>query len=251
MTDSNDALIKQGLSDARALEPTDNEVDIVMSRLAEPRRKAAFSTHPGSMWILLLAVALALGGSLAVPSVRAAVDQVGEEFGEFFGGFFGSGSDSEPGQPLSQAELESGDLPPWLTHGDVQGQRVIATEQDHGLYLRSSAAGYIDFSLDNALSFGDTAEGWSRQLAGKTLVTLAPLEDGDEVALFGLSAGGVDSVRVRYEDGGRVAADSSAGGFIAMVDPVRRPTAIEALDGRGDVIATEDLSHITWGSLDG
>jgi hypothetical protein len=181
--------------------------------------------------VLCCVLALAAGGTYAVPATRAAVDDV---FGSFSAWISGDDGPA-PGKPVAAGE----DLPAWVTA--EEGEKRVLAEADGEKLVAIRHGDKLTLALN---SFGET--GTATELAGaragQAIFLVGP---GDFVAngrhdrrpLFGLVASSVRSVRFDYLDGGGVTAPAASGAFGLSIETNRRAYSITGFDSAGTVVA--------------
>lgn len=179
---------------------------------------------------LVIAVVVA---AVAVAPVRGALGDLGDTIAGIF----------DPDDPPGRA-IEASDSPPdWLVAEGQTGQRVLASSGPYSLYLVREAGGNYGFALDESVGISDTRAGWERQFADNAIVILGPgtrPDDEGRVPLYGLTAGNVATVELRYEDESSTSAPADTGGFVLMLDQRHSPVELVALDGAGRVLQTLD-----------
>ena len=198
-----------------------------------PRLRPINPAMAGMLAVACLAV-------IAVPPVRGALGDLGSSLGDYLDG------DDPPGRAL-----QSSDSPPaWLVADGQSGQRVIASSGPYSLYLANEDGTY-NFGLDDSVAIGDSAAGWERQFANDSVVVLGPGGRADEdvdVPLYGVTAGDVAEVEIRYADGSTTTAPASTGGFVLMLDPTKSPTDLVASAPDGTSIQTIDARRFDLGA---
>jgi hypothetical protein len=121
------------------------------------------------------------------------------------------------------------------------GQRVLASSGPYSLYLARSPSGDYNFGLDDSVGIGDSAAGWEARFADNAVVILGPGTRPDangRVPLYGVTAGDVVEIEMRYEDGSATSAPAQTGGFVLMIDPTNAPSQLVALDQDGATLQT-------------
>lgn len=239
-TDPDEEAIRNSFEAARSLIPSDADVDAVLARLSSAGPSRRYGTSSGVAVVVALVI-----GVVAVPPVRAAAEDLASSFSGYFSG---EDNAAAPGRPVQASDTP----PPWLEADGRSGQRILASNGSHELYVVEQPSGAFGFALDDSVGVSDSAQGWAHQFADKSVVVLGPSSRSDSdglVALFGLSAGNVKSVQVQYESGPESVATAQSGGFIALADPSRTPTILVALDSNGNDLQKIDLSYIDWAHL--
>jgi hypothetical protein len=191
------------------------------------RSRTRFGMSRPAMAALLVAAVLTVAAS--VPSVRAALGDLGDTLAGYLDG------DDPPGRPLDSSDS----VPAWLVSEGYTGQRVIASSGPYSLYLAHKPGGDYSFGLDDSVGIGDSAAGWERQFADNAVVILGPGMEhapGGRVPLYGVTAGSVAKVEMRYESGPPRTAPAHTGGFVLMLDRTRLPAHLVALDQSGEVL---------------
>jgi hypothetical protein len=176
--------------------------------------------------VLVVLAILAVLTAVAVPPVRAALNDLGNTLVDFFDG------DNLPGRPLENSD----NAPAWLEAEGLTGQRVLASSSVYSLYLVHESGGNFGFGLDGSVAISDTAAGWESQFADNSMVILGTgtrPDDQGRVPLYGVTAGNVANVELLYEDGSTRTAAAEAGGFVLMLDRARGPAKLVALDPNG------------------
>lgn len=213
-----------------------------------PRRGALGRYGPPALRIALprpavavLLVVGALAASIAaVPSVRAAISELGDTLTGYFD------EEDPPGQPVEGSDS----LPAWLAEDGRTGQRLLASSDGYELYLVRQPSGAYGFALDESVGITDSVEGWERQFAANAAVVLGrgPSTDaGARVPLYGVSAASVAAVQVRYDSGPASTAPAQTGGFVVMIEPARGPTELAALDRDGEPLQVLDVRRFASG----
>lgn len=209
---------------------------------AAPRRVIS-SQASGSSWArrraLLGAAAAALlvvgtVSILTVPSVRAAL----EDFGRTLTGYF-DGEDP-PGRPLASSDAP----PPWMVGEGFTGQRVLASAGGYELYLVREQDGNYGFGLDDSVGISAPAAIWERRFASHSAVVLGrgPSENASgSVPLYGVTAGDVTEVQIRYRRGPSSVVQALTGGFISMIQPARGPVELVAVGRDGAALDRVDV----------
>lgn len=244
MKSHDDPLLRECLAPVRQIEAEPTDIDAIIRRadLEGGRGNRRRSRLRASAMAIAVAV-----GLLIVPPVRAAVEDVASNFASYLSG---DDSGSEPGRALSQSEIDqAASLPPWISGSSATDQRVLASNGGHSLFISRDSGGEIFVTSDGGFAIAQTPESWAKEFSGTALVVLGPVEQEartDATPLYGLSSSDVTKVDVIYEDGGSVSADARTGGFVALVDPSKRPTSIEAYSAGSEVIEESDVSYITW-----
>ncbi len=241
-----DQVLRKSMESARYLQASGADVDQIMARLDEPQlsRRIASKFNTPAAWLATLA---AVAGLMFVPAVRAGVADLADGFAGYFSG--GNSADA-PGRALTGSDQ----LPRWLTSGGRTDQRLIAEAGGHQLLIVRQRNGEITFSLGNAVGITDSTRGWTRQFADSSAVILGPgprLDANGVVPFYGLTAGAVASIEIRYERGPPSPAESDQGGFVALVEPGRSPVELAALDANGGVVEIVDVRDFPWGGISG
>jgi hypothetical protein len=189
------------------------------------------------------AVVLAVGG-YAVPSTRAAIDDLARSFAAWV---FGDESRA-PGRSLRPTD----DAPEWLRD---EAARVIA--QNHGIRLYVSRAHtasgtQLRFTLGNGgAAISDSLDGWRERLGQHSVVVLGPAgingrpwDEHGHFALLGLTARSVTRVQLRYASGPATTVNGVHGGFVLLADARRPLRDLVAYDRAGHELERTDVSYI-------
>lgn len=224
-----DLMIRECLAPARHFEPEESDVDDILARLdAAHGRSSRGRLAPGNPVAWLAAFVVLAGGLLAVPPVRATLNDVASNFA----GYFGRDESDAPGQPIRVSELPSHS---GIGSPDNDRRRVLAAAGGFQLFMASESDGaVIKFVFGGAAWEGGLAS-WEQHLANAPIFILgAPetkqAEAAGERPLFGIAAGNVARVRAVYANGDHLSADASSGGFILLLNPKRRLSRVVALD---------------------
>jgi hypothetical protein len=235
-----DELARLAFAEARAIEPTDAEIQAVVRRAhAEPSRR-----RPARRVILAAAATLTLaaGTALAVPQSR---DVILDGFGTFKDFFTGG---EPPGTPVPGGEKE-GQLN-WFGGSDVATGSVIAQAGSVRLIAyREPTTGMacLGYSLAFVECRPDTE--WSQVLARSPVVVSGPLPQPDaagRLPLLGITADNIATIEIRYADGGSERVDNIQHGFVLFAEPKRTPATLIARDQTGVDVATIDISDRQW-----
>jgi hypothetical protein len=223
---------------ARTLEPTDAEVARVLARRpSRPRRRRATLAVAATLAVLA-------GSYVAVPPLRAAVDDVAATFS----GWLGTPGGNVPGRPLGRRET----APDYFRDPSLNTDpRVIAEAGGYKLYAAREADGRrIDFDLgDTGVGLGYTPD----DVRGHALLVLGPgaMQHADahgHVPLFGVTARSITTVELTYRTGPPLRVDGVAGGFVLLAEPARSPVEVIGYDAAGQVVErakVDDSDH--WG----
>lgn len=236
-----DQLVREAFAAARVATPTPEEVDAVLHAVsdASPLAKRIWRSRAAKA----IAAVILASGLLAVSPVGARVLDLG---GTFAGYFSDDGVSGDPGTAVS----EQSDAPPWLD--DQRGERLLAENAGHSLYVARQQDGEITFSLDKNATVTDSVSGWESQFEGNQIVTFglvaASIDDtgADVLPLYGVSAAGVATVEVRYADGSSTVAGAGSGGFVVPIQPRRDPVSLVGLDAGGAELQTIDLTEFEF-----
>lgn len=195
--------------------------------------------------IMSAIVVLASGGAYAVPTTRAAIDDLTGAFA----GWVAGEDDDAPGRALRPED----DAPPWVRE---QGGRRIAETDGIGLYVTRnrlpSGETVLNFALDEGVGIGATIEGWRERFDQHAVVVLGPtpVEQGEifdqrgRFPLLGVTARSVDRVELEYASGAPLVDTGVNGGFVLMVDGWRALERIVTYDADGQRLESVDVSHI-------
>ena len=245
MTDTSleEIVMREMFGPARRMEPTDRLVEGVVRQLG-PRRR--FSTRR-AVAVGLLCLAVPAAASALTPVRDAFSDAAGTFSGYFDGGGSGAAAGPEAGGP--GRALTSSDTPPgWLTADARTGQRLLAAAGGYALYVVREPSGAFGFALGDTVGVSDSAEGWERQFADNSVVLLGPGSSVDRdgiLPLYGVTAGDVAKVQIRYESGAPTTASARGGGFVALAEFAREPVDLVALGRDGATLQRLGLGYIT------
>jgi hypothetical protein len=233
-----DNLIRAAFASARTLEPSEAEIARVVARAAPSARRSAL-VRAGNRWPRLAALALAVlalaaGGSYAVPTTRAAIDDVA---GTFAGWLRGDDAVA-PGRPLGPNEL----APDYFHDPRYVGDpRVIAEADGYKLYAARQPDGSVEFDLGNTgVGLGFSAEAFSE----RAVYVLGPgsVKNADEhghVPLFGVTTRSVRSVELTYREGPPLHVGRVDGGFVLLAEPDRGPHEVLVFDAQRQVVGRQ------------
>jgi hypothetical protein len=183
--------------------------------------------------------ALLLGAGYAVPSTRAAMEDITSDFSGWLDGDRGA-----PGRSIQPAD----DMPEWI---DVDGSRLIAESGGLGLYVTrgptQSGGTRLTFVLGkDGNGLGNSVDGWREKFKDHAIVVLGttPHVGGprETLPLFGLTARSVERVSLRYADGPPLVSENVDGGFVLIADPQRGPDELVAYDGAGHELERVNVS---------
>ena len=214
---------------------------------ARTRRPSLMGGGSGRRTLAMMSaiVVLASGGAYAVPTTRAAIDDLTGAFA----GWVAGEDDDAPGRALRPED----DAPAWVRE---QGGRRIAETDGIGLYVTRhrlpSGETFLDFALDKGVGIGATIEGWRERFDQHAVVVLGPtpVEQGEifdqqgRFPLLGVTARPVDRVELEYANGAPHVDAGVNGGFVLMVDGWRALERIVAYDADGRQLESADVSHI-------
>lgn len=248
--DQDDVLIRAALASARTLEPGEDEIANVITRV-RPRTKRSAGVRLAIGWRRvaapgLAALALLGAGLYSVPATRAALEDAGGTVGGVFSGWLGGDSAEAPGKPLDTSET----MPEYLEYLDdpqhAKDPRVIAEAGGYKLYS------YIGPSAGLSFDLGDTGVGMGfesvAELGDASLYVLGPgavrhADAEGHVPLFGVAAQPVKSVELAYESGPPLRVEGVDGGFVLLAEPSREPREVVALDSRGEVLGRQLIDN--------
>jgi hypothetical protein len=217
-TAPDEMLIRAAFTAVRDLEPTEAEVAEVLARAGgRRRRRIKLSPTAASRRIALPAlavVALATSGFVAMPRLRAALNDAAGTFADYV-----AGDDSRAaGRPLRPGESAAHGFRP------SSKPRVIAEADGYQLQFVRAKDGMIDFDLgQTGVGIGFEVD----ELRGHAVYVLGPgaLENADEhghVPLFGVTAPQVATVELRTHRDHRCASMGSRAG--SSCSPTRPAT---------------------------
>ena len=232
---------------AQELHADDRDVEAVLSKLRQEEAKSPRIRSRAGAAVAVVAGALTL--AVATP-VGGAVDDVAANFTNYL---TDGDSGQDPGTGLSPSDLANDpNAPSWVTGNGTSDQRVLADTGGHKVYVARRDDGEIVFTIDNAVAVAAKPEEWLGQLADEPLSVIAALPrrgDSPLTPMGGITAAGVDRVRVAYREGSTTSASASGGGFVALVNPDLEPTRLQALNSNGSVVGEIDLTYISWQDL--
>jgi hypothetical protein len=238
-TPLDETVIRAAFAAVRDLEPTDAEVAEVLARAGGRRRwRTKLATTTAWRRIALPAltvVALATSGYVAVPPLRAAIEDAASTFGDYLA----RDNARAPGRPLRPDESAA--------HGFGPGSepRVIAQADGYQLQFVRAKDGMIDFDLgQTGVGIGFEVD----ELRGHGVYVLGPgaVENADEhghVPLFGVTAPQVAAVELTYSSGPSLRVDGIKGGFVLLADPTRDPQDVIVYDAGGKEVETASLHN--------
>lgn len=242
MTDFDDTILRAALAPARNLKPTDHEVAcaIESARCTPTRRR------PRAYVLALVAAILLSGSAYAVPTTRAAIEDITSPFAAWIAG----DEDGAPGRAVDAGD----EAPEWVEAGEG---RLIAKTDGVPLYvtrIRSEARGtLLGFSLGDtkgsSIAVFDTVEGWRDRFGKHAVVVLGalPAQLGPEpkrFPLLGVTARSVEHVELRYTSGPSLTTNAVEGGFVLMADATRSMSEIVAYAGDGRALDRADVSKL-------
>jgi hypothetical protein len=261
--DPDDVLMRTLLAQARALEPSEEEIANVLARV-RPSSRGSGASRPASGRLRTPAVALAAlllvaAAIWSVPTTRAALEGAGETVGGAFSGWLGGDAADAPGRPLRSDEPAPAEPTPTYLydHQSAKEPRVIAEAGGYKLYSYIGSSGGLNFDLGNT-GFGMGFES-AAELGDAPLYVLGPgaMQHADSqghVPLFGIVAQSVRTVELTYTSGPPLRVSEVDGGFVLLAEPSRGPTEVIALDASGKEIGrqlVDDSPHpgprIEWG----
>lgn len=195
------------------------------------RRSRSGALGPSRRGVALAASAvLALSaGAYAVPTTRAAIDDLTGSFAAWV-----AGTDADPpGRALRPAD----DAPRWVAES---GGRLIAESGGVKLFVTRTHTERrgtdLGFSLGGTLAAFDSIDGWRERFDKHAIVLLGSTGATDSRGrnpLLGVTARSVDSVELRYASGPPLTADGIDGGFVLLADAQRATREIVAYDSDG------------------
>lgn len=243
MTSPSNHALHNAFAPARELQPTDAEVQRVLSINAA---RATRRQRPPVLRLAIAAFAMiaVVLGAYAAPPTRAALHDVYSTITGWV-----AGDDQQPG--LGQALGPHGDAPAWVraTPGD---KRLVAKNGAAKLYAIRGQSDTISFALGGSVGLSDSVDGWRKRLAGHQVVLLGPgafpggpLDDHGRRPLFGVTSSTVARVELRYATGAASVQDNVAGGFVLLADAHRKPRSLVAFDQ-----AANEVDHVDLGGLE-
>lgn len=216
---------------ARRLEPTDAEVDAILSQLtaaAPARRRAPRALARMAAFAAVLLVALTAAYAVA-PPVRAAIDELADPFAAWLGG----DPQQAPGRPVAGDDF----APDYLRNPNfAKDPRVIAEAGGYKLFAARRDDGTLTFDLGNTLiGIGGS---FAKDLREHALIVLGPgamryADRRGHVPLFGLVRRNVAHVELEYEGGPPLRVATPSGGFVLLAEYAREPRAVVAYGDSG------------------
>jgi hypothetical protein len=206
-----------------------------------PRRRA-----PGRVLAIAASVLVLLGASAyAVPPTRAAIDDLAATFT----GLFEGDEASSPGRALRPED----DAPDWVRES---GGRLITEKAGVSLYVtraETEQGTVLNFTLDEAVSVGNTIDGWRETFADKAAIVLGPtpfghddfLDEQGRIPVLGVTARSVERLALHYADGGPTLEERGVdGGFVLLVDAWRPLSELVAYDAAGRELERVDVGYL-------
>jgi hypothetical protein len=205
--------------------------EFAIATRAQRRRTLAPGSSRFARPAMASIVVVVAAGALAVAPVRGALEDLGDTLAGYFD------AEDPPGRPVEPADSP----PAWLDAEGYTGQRVIASSGPYSLYLAHRPGGDYSFGLDDTVGIGDSRAGWERQFADNAVIVLGPGTRPDSrgrVPLYGVTAGNVAEVELRYVGGATTTAPADTGGFVLMLDGSAQPAELIARTANGEVVQT-------------
>lgn len=250
-----EGLLRAVFSPVRVLEPSEDEVAGVLSRLQSETRRRSQRPRRKVGWQRLAlptiaALALLLAGLYAVPMTRGAIKDAANSVAGNFSGWLGGDSANAPGVPLKAHQ----EAPSYFHDGawsqqHIHQPRVIASAGGYKLFAYIQSSGSLGFDLGNT-GFG--MGGYTaRNFRDSAIEVLGPGSmrhaDADgHVPLFGISAEAVKSVQLVYGSGPPLEIGGVDGGFVLLVEPGREPREVVAYTGDGETLERKAIGYIDW-----
>jgi hypothetical protein len=250
-----EGLLRAVFSPARTLEPNEDEVASVLSRLQPERQRLPQRPRRRAGWRRLAlptiaALALLLAGLQAVPITRAAIEDATNSVAGSFSGWLGGDSASAPGVPLKAHQ----EAPSYFREGTgsqrhARQPRVIAAAGGYKLFAFIEPSGALGFDLGNT---GVGMGGYTaRNFRDSALEVLGPgamrhADANGHVPLFGISARAVKRVQLIYSSGPPLEIGGVDGGFVLLVEPGRGPREVIGYDGEGNAIGRGAIGYVDW-----
>jgi hypothetical protein len=229
--------LRHALAPVRSVEPRDDEVAAVLARAAREREH-----RPARRALaVVLAVLIALGGTLAVPAGREAAGAAFDRLVDFL-----EGGDA-PGERLPSGEPE--DVLNWLGDATPGSPRVLARSGGQRLVAyRQRGTGHACFSLGRQVTECGDAAYWAGRFSGGVVLPLitTPTDQPDVVALWGISTDAVAALEVRLPDGRRLMPEVGDNGFVLLAPEGPAPEVLVARDREGRVLAEAPLDELQW-----
>jgi hypothetical protein len=230
-------LLAVAFAQARAIEPSEVDVQRVLARLGARPRRSVRRVVALSLAFVLLAVSVAF----AVPQSRERIlDGLGS-----LGDFLSGGSAPGPSVPEDEpsGRLNFFDLA-------APGERTVLVQlgRERLVTFRDATTGDACLGLGTHVAECGKPDHWGRRFETPALGTLTTTQTDQKgkVALWGVAAEAVDAVSISYADGGSVAGRIGNGGYIVVADGARSPQTLLGRDRDGAVIAQVDVSELQW-----
>ncbi len=252
--EQNETLMRALFAPAKALEPSEEEIANVLSRVRSgaerPARPRPTVDLRRPLAAGLAALLLVAAGLWSVPATRAALEDASAGVGGVFSGWLGGDAADAPGRPLRSDEPAPAEPTPTYLYDPQSAKepRVIAEADGYKLYSYIGSSGGLNFLLGGGfgLGFENVA-----QLGKAPLHVLGPgakryADAEGHIPLFGIAARSVTSVELTYESGPPLRVDGIDGGFVLLAEPARGPREVVALDSRGDVVGRQSVDEIDW-----
>jgi hypothetical protein len=229
------------MTDINLLEDLGAEFARVAARHPDRRRRS-----PARALAIAASAVVLLGASAyAVPPTRAAIDDLASSFS----GLFEGDEATSPGRALQPGD----DAPDWVRES---GGRLIAEKAGVGLYVtrvETNQGMVLNFALDEAVSVGNTIEGWRETFSNKAAIVLGPtmlgpqdsLDEQGRIPLLGVTARSVERLVLHYVDDGPPLVETGVdGGFVLLVDAWRPLRELVAYDAAGRELERVDVRYL-------
>ncbi|MEV4419037.1 hypothetical protein AB0L40_03565 [Patulibacter sp. NPDC049589] len=238
--------VRNAMSPARALEPTEDEIQRALTAAraqAAPRRRVA------SRFVTSTTILATLFGTIAVvPATRAAVS---DAYGTLSEWVSGDGSE-QPGRAVTADD----ETPEWITAKTEGTKRFIAGRNGANIYVVRDGD-QLSIAFGSGSGIGSTIDEWRERFHADKIVplglgTFARGRDVDGVSLdsknrrafMGLTAKIVTRVELSYTTGAPTTVDNVHDGFVLLADATRRPDKLTAYDSHGATVETRDASNL-------
>jgi hypothetical protein len=194
--------------------------------------------------IVASALLIVAGGAYAVPTTRAAIDDLTTSFA----GWVAGDDEQAPGTPLGPGD----NAPDWVRE---EGGRLIAEKNGVALYVTrvhtAESGTLLNFTIGDRVAIGGTIDDWRERFDDQAVVVLGAgfgpgdtLDERGRVPFLGVTARSVDRVELRYAQGPPLRETDVDGGFVILADAARQPTELVAFDAVGRELGRADVSHI-------
>ena len=255
-----DTLLRDAFAPARAVEPEESEVVAVLLR-AEARETEETATATSAAALsgghrrlkrflgpALAALLVLVAAAYAVPPTRAAIDDAVGGVAGVFDGWVSGDEAAAPGRAVQPGEP----APSYFDEGswsrvNVNDPRVIGEAGGYELFAYKGQSGSISFDLgDTGIGMGGFGPSDFRQ----PLCVLGPGTTNDTdpdgpIPYFGITSPEARRVEVSYTEGAPEDEPAGEGGFIALLDRAREPSAIAVYDAGGTELGRIPLHFVS------